>query len=195
VSGKKKSRNTRIEVRISIQLHFYYREGRPCATDPIEAHSQYHFTLFLAGRGAGVEDFGFDAVPGLLVGFGAGFGAVAGLLVGFGAGFGAVAGLLVGFGAGFSAVTGLLTGLGAGFDGVQLPLPRLPPMLTLRLIFALSRWSLVVRVEVRGRAHAYPGKRVNREGLPLYTCASMSNGSPILLVEGLTTYRSQKLGG
>ena len=97
MSGKKKSRNTRIEVRISIQLHFDYREERPCATDPIEAHSQYHFTLFLAGRGAGVEGFGFDAVPGLQV------------------------------------------GLGAGLHGGQL---LLPPMVTLRLMFALSRWSL-----------------------------------------------------
>jgi len=64
VSGK--LRNTRINVRISIQLHVDYREYRPCATDPVSAYFQYHFTLFLtaplAGREAGVEGFDFGAV-------------------------------------------------------------------------------------------------------------------------------------
>jgi hypothetical protein len=71
-------------------------------------------------------------------------------------------------------------------------------MVTLRLILALSRCALVALVNVIGRAHAYPGKRVIKEGLPLYTCAGMSNTSPILL-EGLTyvllLMSFSKLGG
>lgn len=99
---------TRIDVRISVQLHFDYQEKRLCATDPIEAHFQYHFTHFLtalplAGRGAGVDAFAFGAVLALDTGafapalaFAAGAGAirlgcgVLGLLIGFGAGFGFV---------------------------------------------------------------------------------------------------------
>src|SRR5258706_12044509 len=38
VGARQTSRNTKIGVRISIQLHFDYREYRPCATDPVEAH-------------------------------------------------------------------------------------------------------------------------------------------------------------
>lgn len=135
-----------------MQLHCDYREYRPCATDPVEAQFQYHFLLLavlpLAGRGAGVEAFGFGAVPALDMGA---FALAAGAgVIRFGCG---VLVLLIGFGAGFGC-------------GLQ----WLPPMVTLRLILALSRWSLVSLVNASGRIHAYPGKRVIEKGLPLYTC-------------------------
>lgn len=87
-------------------------------------------------------------------------------------GFGAVLALGLALGAGVirlgCGVLGLLIGFGADFGcGLQ----RLPPMVTLRLILALSGWSLVAPVKASGREHAYPGKRVIREGLPLYTYA------------------------
>lgn len=112
MGGRQTSRNTMIEARISIQLHWDYREYRPCATDSVEAHFQYHFTLFLtAGLEAGVEAFGLGAALAL------------GLAIGTG---------VIRLGCG---VLGLLIGFGAGFGCGQL---RLPPMVTLRLILALS---------------------------------------------------------
>ena len=132
---RKTSRSTATGVRISMQLHCDYREYRPCATDPVEAQFQYHLPPLLtapppAGRGAGVEAFGFGAVPALAMGA---FAATLGLapldLVG--------AAGVIRLGCG---VLGLLIGFGAGFGCVLL---QLPPMVTLRFILALLKWSLV----------------------------------------------------
>ena len=73
-------------------------------------------------------------------------------------------------------------------------------MVTLRLILALSRWSLVSTVKASGEGTRIPREESDQRGFAsVYMCASMSNAWPILLVEGLTacrcSYRSQKLGG
>ena len=109
-----------------MQLHCDYRQDGPCATDLVEAQFQYHFPPLLtapppADRGAGVEAFGFGAVPALDMGaFAATLGLAAGAAV-----------IRLGCG-----VLGLPIGFGAGFGCVFL---QPPPMVTLRLILALSR--------------------------------------------------------
>ena len=115
-----------------MQLHCDYQQDRPCATDPVEAQFHSHFPPLLtapppADRGAGVEAFGFGAVPAFDMGaFAATLGLAALLDLAAGA-------AVIRLGCG---VLGLPIGFGAGFGCVFL---QPPPMVTLRLILALSR--------------------------------------------------------
>ena len=183
---------TRIDVRISIQLHFDYQEKKALrhrsdrSTLPISLYTLPHRTTTSRPRGWGRRlcfwcraSLGYRSLCPSTSFRGRSWGYSLGLRS---------ARLADRFRCWFRFYTATdASGLRATTDGHIEVDPR------------PSRWSVVAQIKANGRAHAYPGKRVIREGLPLCTCVSASSGSPILLVERLTacrcSCRSQKLGG